>query len=104
MGTEKIAFSGGEPLVWASIVKAVQTASEGGLKVTVYTSGNVSGIEELLRKLKDYGLNKLIFSIYSPKWQEQNYSLKAFQNFHQFYLRKEVFLFYPPQVFLVLLQ
>lgn len=70
MGTEKIAFSGGEPLVWASIVKAVQTASEGGLKVTVYTSGNVSGIEELLRKLKDYGLNKLIFSIYSPKWQE----------------------------------
>ena len=64
MGIKKIAFSGGEPLLFKSIDEAVRQASVRGLAVTLYTSGNVDSFSESIRSLRERGMKKIIFSIY----------------------------------------
>ncbi len=66
MGVHKIAFSGGEPLLWHSINEVVETASSSGADVTIYTSGNVENVEDKLKTLMAKGLHRVILSLYSP--------------------------------------
>lgn len=73
MGVKKIAFSGGEPLVWKYIEDAVEVASKGNIDVAIYTTGNISDIDKKFSVLKERGLRKSIFSIYSPVEKEHEY-------------------------------
>lgn len=72
MKIEKIAFSGGEPLLWEGLFEAVQLSSKSGINTTIYTSGNIENKAEVLKKLSTSGLNKIIFSLYSDKEDEHN--------------------------------
>ena len=64
MGIEELALSGGEPLVWSGLEKAVELAYKGGMRITIYTTGNVSDVKNKLRRLKQKGLHRCIFSIF----------------------------------------
>jgi len=64
IGVQKIAFSGGEPLIWDGIVNVVEQAIRGGLDTSIYTSGNVSDVPIVLSKIRKSGVPKLIFSIF----------------------------------------
>jgi radical SAM protein with 4Fe4S-binding SPASM domain len=64
IGVETIAFSGGEPLLWEHIQKAVAGATRYGIDVYVYTTGNVPEVENLLKKLHGVGLSRVMFSIF----------------------------------------
>jgi len=64
MGVKDIAFSGGEPLLWPWLDSAVACASDGGARVTVYSSGNVPAFTELAGHLKDAGARRLVLSIH----------------------------------------
>lgn len=74
MGVEQIAFSGGEPLVWRDLEDAVALASGRKCKVTLYTTGHAEEktTASRLHKLKDCGLQKTIFSVYSSKPQQHD--------------------------------
>jgi pyrroloquinoline quinone biosynthesis protein E len=65
LGVKDLAFSGGEPLMSLWIVNAVRFAHEKGLHVSIYTSGNVEHIEDLIEELRACGLEKMVFSVYS---------------------------------------
>jgi radical SAM protein with 4Fe4S-binding SPASM domain len=64
LGAKKIAFSGGEPLMWSHIIDAVKTAQENGLQSTIYTSGNVLEFEPVAKRLKELGVKRFIFSVF----------------------------------------
>lgn len=64
MGVEKIAFSGGEPLLWPHIEEAIDRVKKHAIQVVVYSSGNVDNIETILQKLKKIGADKFIFSLF----------------------------------------
>jgi radical SAM protein with 4Fe4S-binding SPASM domain len=64
MGVEKVAFSGGEPLLWKHIKSAVDLASQRGMNVYLYTTGNAPGAEKLLEELRNVGLSRVMFSLF----------------------------------------
>ncbi len=64
MGAKEIAFSGGEPLKWAHLADAVEAASKGGLKVTIYTAGVVDDFKAKAVALFKRGAWRFIFSIF----------------------------------------
>jgi radical SAM protein with 4Fe4S-binding SPASM domain len=64
MGAKEVAFSGGEPLLWASLSEAVEAAIAQNLKVTIYTSGNADDFEEKVSGLRRLGVSRLIFSLF----------------------------------------
>ena len=64
MGVETVAFSGGEPLIWAPIDRSLATASEAGLQVSVYPCGNFPARQRVMRSLKTCGLHKVVFSLF----------------------------------------
>ena len=64
MSVRQVDFSGGEPLLWAGIEEAVDIANNGGLKVGIYTSGNVDSIPRKLKRLSTLGVKKFVFSIF----------------------------------------
>ena len=59
-----LAFSGGEPLVWRSLDRAVAASARCGMKVTVYTAGNVDHFATTVSTLKAAGLSRCVFSIF----------------------------------------
>lgn len=65
LGVDKIAFSGGEPLLSPSIDNFVKKAALNKTEVSIYTSGNVNNFNKIIDKLKLLGLTKAIFSLYS---------------------------------------
>lgn len=65
MGVDEISFSGGEPLLWEGLLDVVEVASVRIKNVCIYSSGNIQNIGSALSKLKQKGLTKLIFSVYS---------------------------------------
>lgn len=67
LGVKEIAFSGGEPLVWKYIDNVISLTRGYGINVCVYTSGNVSNVDERFVQLKNEGLDKAVFSLYSYK-------------------------------------
>ncbi len=70
MGVKEIAFSGGEPLIWEGLSNCISLCNENGIKSAIYTSGNCDDIENVIVGLSRVGLNKAIFSVYSPIEQE----------------------------------
>jgi len=64
MGVKEVAFSGGEPLIWEHIQKAVEQSSKRGMDVFLYTTGNVPDAQRLLASLKGAGLSRAMFSIF----------------------------------------
>lgn len=64
MGAEEVAFSGGEPLLVPFIEEAVEVAYNVGLHVTIYSSGNSPNATQIIRKLGEIGLARLIFSMH----------------------------------------
>lgn len=65
LGVKKIAFSGGEPLMYEGINEITKSVSQHGIHSTIYTTGNLINIEGKLFELKSNGLNALAFSLYS---------------------------------------
>jgi len=64
MGVERVAFSGGEPLVWNGLEDAVALASHGGMYVSLYTSGNVESAAGKLERLAKSGMKTCVFSVF----------------------------------------
>lgn len=65
MGVTQIAFSGGEPLLWPQIVKAVKIATQKNINVTIYSSGNAPyTVDHLLPELSDAGVQRFVFSLF----------------------------------------
>jgi radical SAM protein with 4Fe4S-binding SPASM domain len=65
---QSIAFSGGEPLLWPWLKETIKACKSLGLHCSLYSTGINStndGTEEII-ELSRYGLNKVIFSLYSP--------------------------------------
>lgn len=67
LGVYEIAFSGGEPLLWEHIKDAISATLKHGIHAILYTTGNAPDAENMMRKLYDIGLKKVIFSIFSPE-------------------------------------
>jgi len=63
-GAKEVAFSGGEPLSWPHILDAVKKASDIGLKITIYTSGNVDDFNAKAQCLYRLGAFRFIFSFF----------------------------------------
>ncbi len=64
IGVSKIAFSGGEPLLWKHLQDAVTLSFKHGMKIFLYTTGNAHDSENKLFALKASGLEKVMFSIF----------------------------------------
>ncbi len=65
---KSIVFSGGEPLLWPWLRDAVSECTTHGIYCSLYSTGinlTEDGAQEVLALAK-YGLDKAIFSIYSP--------------------------------------
>lgn len=69
MGATEVAFSGGEPLVWPGIEKAVETALGVGFRVSVYTSGCTDDAGQRIRRLTQGGCVKWVFSLHGSRAQ-----------------------------------
>lgn len=65
MGVQEVAFSGGEPLLWPHLKDAIIAAKEGGMLVSIYTSGNVSHITDKLTMIKNLNVDRCIYSIFA---------------------------------------
>lgn len=70
MGVKTISFSGGEPLTWPALPKAVQLCKKLSIIPQIYTSGNCTEIMQTFEELADSGLDKAVFSVYSACEQE----------------------------------
>ncbi|MBE3100264.1 MAG: radical SAM protein [Planctomycetes bacterium] len=64
MGAKDVALSGGEPLLWPHVFDVAEAASTLGLKVTIYTSGNVEDFRRKATRLHAFGVSCCIFSIF----------------------------------------
>ncbi len=67
MGVKKVAFSGGDPLIWPYINELINFSKDKEMISTIFTSGYVENAKERLLKLLDAGLAKTIFSLYSSE-------------------------------------
>ena len=70
LGTERVVFTGGEPLVYPFLSEAIQVAHNEGLHSTLYTTGIVDNALSPLSpnhalKLRLDGVSRFIFSVYS---------------------------------------
>ncbi|OGP66361.1 MAG: hypothetical protein A2W27_01115 [Deltaproteobacteria bacterium RBG_16_44_11] len=83
MGIETVAFSGGEPLLWKHIFKAVDQAVRSGIKVYVYTTGNVPNVENLLRQLHEAGLSKVMFSLLGTNAEQHEKVTKSYGSYNK---------------------
>jgi radical SAM protein with 4Fe4S-binding SPASM domain len=64
MGARRVAFSGGEPLLWPDLGQAVALCRRLGMHTTVYTSGTSDGATAALQQLQGQGLDRAIFSLF----------------------------------------
>lgn len=64
LGVKKLAFSGGEPLIWPGIDEAVRDATRLGMEVSLYTSGNADEPQAVLRPLVTGGCGRFVFSLF----------------------------------------
>ncbi|MFH1648460.1 MAG: radical SAM protein [Patescibacteria group bacterium] len=64
LGTNKISFSGGEPLQWDGIEEVIASASTKGMTVIIYSSGNIPYQNEKMGKLVSCGASRIVFSIF----------------------------------------
>jgi radical SAM protein with 4Fe4S-binding SPASM domain len=64
LGVRRVDFSGGEPLIWSSIVEATSRAVAAGMAVSIYSSGNLPDAEQILRSVKKAGASRLVLSVF----------------------------------------
>jgi len=64
MGAQTVAFSGGEPLLWSHINKAVETASIYKMNIAIYTSGYIEGFLNKAKLLGNIGVSRFIISTF----------------------------------------
>lgn len=64
MGVGAVALSGGEPLLWAPLGDVVRLAASKGVRVTVYTSGNIPEPRERFSLLREKGAETCVFSLF----------------------------------------
>ena len=64
MGVEEVSFSGGEPLLWDSIVKAVELSTSLSMRTFIYTAGIAPTAETIMSRLKTAGIARAMFSIF----------------------------------------
>jgi radical SAM protein with 4Fe4S-binding SPASM domain len=72
IGVKEITISGGEPFIWKGLTEVVKYSKSKGLITNIYTTGNCCNLDELMKKLKTVGVNKLIFSLYSDNENHHN--------------------------------
>jgi len=72
LGLKKIAFSGGEPLIWDGIIDIIDYSKKRKLQCSIYTSGNFANLEKKIIEVKNVGIDKLIFSLYSDDANEHD--------------------------------
>jgi radical SAM protein with 4Fe4S-binding SPASM domain len=72
MGVKKIAFSGGEPLLWEPIYDCISLATSKSIEVILYSSGNIDNMAEASKNISKTGVTKVIFSLYSDIPIEHN--------------------------------
>jgi len=73
LGATEVAFSGGEPLLWPHIRKAVKQGFKHGMRIFLYTSGNVNDADVMLNILKSLGLNRAMFSIFGANANQHEF-------------------------------
>ncbi|QVW35325.1 radical SAM protein [Geobacter sulfurreducens] len=71
MGVAEVSISGGEPLLWESLHKAVAYAVKLGIDTTLYTTGIAPRAEAIYNELKAAGLPRVVFSVFA-KGSEQH--------------------------------
>jgi len=64
IGVNEVTFSGGEPLIWPALYKAVEFTSRHGLRSIIYTSGNGPDVSCKIQQLKQLGADCCIFSLF----------------------------------------
>ncbi len=64
MGVSEVTFSGGEPLLWTHLINAVSLARDLNINVSIYTTGNVPNVLNLLTQLKSKGVERIVVSIF----------------------------------------
>jgi MoaA/NifB/PqqE/SkfB family radical SAM enzyme len=64
LGVEKIAFSGGEPLLWNPLEKAIEQTVKYGIKAVIYSNGNSPAIRKRMQRFRDLGVDKCVFSLF----------------------------------------
>lgn len=72
MGVAEVAFSGGEPLLWEHLNDIVRLASTHGMRVCLYTTGNVLNAEMLLDELHAAGLRRVVLSVFGADAQRHD--------------------------------
>lgn len=70
MGVKEVAFSGGEPLLWEHIQKAVERASKHKMEIFLYTTGNVPHAQDRSSQLFSVGLKNITFSLFGANEQQ----------------------------------
>jgi len=70
IGVVQVAFSGGEPLLWEPLKDVVSLANSYGMKIFLYTTGNVPNAEQKLADLMTCGLNRVMFSIFGANQKD----------------------------------
>jgi len=81
LGIETIAFSGGEPLLWEYIREAIEKATNSGIKVYVYTTGNVPNVEKTIQQLHGAGLSKIMFSLFGDNAEQHEKVTKSYGSY-----------------------
>ena len=70
MDVEEVSFSGGEPLLWDSIVKAVEVSTSLGMRTFIYTSGIAPNAETIISQLNASGLARVMISIFGENAEQ----------------------------------
>lgn len=64
LGTRKMSFSGGEPLLWDGIEEVIAFASTKKMTTIVYSSGNIPYQSDKMERLVSSGTSRIVFSIF----------------------------------------
>lgn len=83
LGVEKIAFSGGEPLSWPGLYRAVATAARARMQVTIYTSGATRDAGRQLRVLKRAGAHRVALSVFADSAEAHELITRARGSFNR---------------------
>jgi len=83
MGVSKLAFSGGEPLVWPALDDSVSQAIELGMEVSIYTSGNVDSPTKRFRSLTSRGCHRFVFSLFGASAETHERTTRIGGSFHR---------------------
>lgn len=83
LGVKEIAYSGGEPLIWNHIDDMIYLTHKLGIYVSLYTSGNIPDKYKRFLKLKNEGLDRAVFSLYSYKAENHERITRISGSFEQ---------------------